>query len=80
MTEQNTVAATVPVAEIAPRRKFVFNGMGLADPDPNMTPDQVCAFHSQLRSELTNAVIKGPTRNADGVDEYKIEIKVGKFG
>jgi PRTRC genetic system protein C len=67
-------------APAVPRRKFVYNGMELDDPDPKMTPEKVCEFHALLRSELTNAVVKGPTRNADGVDEYKIELKVGKFG
>lgn len=66
--------------EVKPKRNFLFNGMELADPDPAMTPDKVCEFHSLLRTELTNAVVKGPTRNADGVDEYKFELKVGKFG
>ena len=84
MSEESTVYASTAIADSAaqavPRRKFVFNGMELDDPDPGMTPEKVCEFHSLLRSELTNAVVKGPTRNADGVDEYKIELKIGKFG
>lgn len=75
MTENATVAVAA-----APRRKFVFNGMELSDPDSNMTPDAVCQFHSLLRGELTNANIKGPKRNADGVDEYEFKVQVGKFG
>lgn len=65
---------------LKPKRKFIFNGMELLDPDPNMTPDKVREFHSLLRSELTNSSVKGPTRNSDGVDEYKFELNVGKFG
>ena len=42
-------------------RKFVFNGMQLADPDPKMTPQKVAEFHSLLHAELTNVTIKGPT-------------------
>ncbi len=64
----------------APKRKFIFNGMELADPDPNMTPDQVTVFHSALRTELTNATIKGPKRNADGIDEYEFKVNIGRFG
>ena len=38
-------------------RKFVFNGMQLADPDPKMTPQKVAEFHSLLHAELTNVTI-----------------------
>ena len=34
-------------------RKFVFNGMQLADPDPKMTPQKVAEFHSLLHAEDT---------------------------
>ena len=54
-------------------RKFVFNGMQLADPDPKMTPQKVAEFHSLLHAELTNVTIKGPTKTADGFDEYTDE-------
>ena len=37
-------------AEARPR-KFVFNGMQLADPDPGMTPQKVAEFHSLLHAE-----------------------------
>ena len=55
-------------------RKFVFNGMQLADPDPKMTPQKVAEFHS-----LTNVTIKGPTKTADGFDEYTFVQQVGTF-
>ena len=32
-------------------RKFVFNGMQLADPDPKMTPQKVAEFHSLLHDQ-----------------------------
>ena len=57
-------------------RKFVFNGMQLADPDPKMMPQKVAEFHSLLHAELTNVTIKGP---ADGFDEYKFIPQVGTF-
>ena len=47
-------------------RKFVFNGMQLADPD-------------LLHAELTNVTIKGPTKTADGFDEYTFVQQVGTF-
>lgn len=37
-------------AEARPR-KFVFNGMQLADPDPGITPQKVAEFHSLLHAE-----------------------------
>ena len=63
-----------------PKRRFVFNGMTLADPDPKMPPQKVAEFHSLLHSELTNATVKGPTKTADGYDEYTFKTNVGKFG
>ncbi len=60
-------------------RKFVFNGMQLADPDPKMTPQKVAEFHSLLHAELTNVTIKGPTKTADGFDEYTFVQQVGTF-
>lgn len=65
-------------AEAHPR-KFVFNGMLLADPDPKMTPQKVAEFHSLLHAELTNVTIKGPTKTADGFGEYKFIPQVGTF-
>jgi len=69
-----------PAAKAAVKRKFTFNGMELADPDPKMSPEKVCEFHSLLHTELTNATVKGPTKNAAGEDEYKFTVNVGKFG
>lgn len=60
-------------------RKFVFNGMQLADPDPKMMPQKVAEFHSLLHAELTNVTIKGPTKTEDGFDEYKFIPQVGTF-
>ena len=60
-------------------RKFVFNGMQLADPDPKMMPQKVAEFHSLLHAELTNVTIKGPTKTADGFDEYKFISQVRTF-
>ena len=61
------------------KRRFVFNGMVLDDPDPGMTPMKVAEFYSLLHAELTNVTVKGPTHTADGFDEYKFTAKVGTF-
>ena len=63
-----------------PKRRFVFNGMTLADPDPKMTPQKVAEFHSLLHAELTNVTVKGPVKTADGFDEYTFKTQVGHFG
>ncbi len=63
-----------------PKRRFPFNGMTLADPDPKMTPQKVAEFHSLLHAELTNATVKGPVKAADGVEEYTFKTQVGHFG
>jgi PRTRC genetic system protein C len=74
MTETNACSA------VKNHRKFIFNGMELNDPDPNMPPEKVGEFHSVLHGELTNSTLKGPTRDAQGVDVYEFKIKVGNFG
>ena len=61
------------------KRRFVFNGMVLDDPEPGMTPMKVAEFYSLLHAELTNVTVKGPTRTADGFDEYKFTAQVGTF-
>ena len=48
-------------------RKFVFNGMQLADPDPKMTPQKVAEFHSLLHAELTNRGV--PLAASRGTDQ-----------
>jgi hypothetical protein len=40
---------------------------------------KVAEFYSLLHAELTNVTVKGPTRTADGFDEYKFTAKVGTF-
>ena len=44
-----------------------------------MTPQKVAEFHSLLHVELTNVTIKGPTKTADGFDEYKFIPQIGTF-
>ena len=75
MPEHEVTLNTVPA-----KRRFVFNGMTLADPDPKMTPQKVAEFYSLLHSELTNVTVKGPVKTADGCDEYTFKAQVGQFG
>ena len=78
---ENEVKTTTENPNITlPKRRFVFNGMVLADPDPKMTPQKVAEFHSLLHAELTTATVKGPVKTADGFDEYTFKTQVGHFG
>lgn len=39
--------------------------ISLADPNPDMTPDQVLAFYSGTYPELNNATVNGPVYKGD---------------
>ena len=77
---EEKIPAVTAATEPVPKRRFLFNGMVLADPDPTMTPEIVAVFHSLLHTELTNVSVKGPTKAADGCDEYTFKTNVGHFG
>jgi len=78
---ENEVKTTTENPNTAlPKRRFLFNGMTLDDPDPKMTPQKVAEFHSLLHAELTNATVKGPMKTADGFDEYTFKTQIGHFG
>ncbi|USS42778.1 PRTRC system protein C [Burkholderia glumae] len=47
------------------QREFSYNGAKLADPAPNMTPNQIREFYSQTYPELTNAEVEGPVINGN---------------
>lgn len=38
-------------------REFRWRGQRLLDPDPEMSPEEVLAYHAQTYPELTNAVV-----------------------
>lgn len=59
------------ITEARPR-KFVFNGMQLADPDPKMMPQKVAEFHSLLHAELTNVTIKGSDEDCGRIRRIQI--------
>ena len=77
---EEKIPAVTAITDPVPKRRFLFNGMALADPDPTMTPERVAEFHSLLHTELTNVSVKGPTKAADGYDEYTFKTNVGHFG
>ena len=80
MAENKVKTTTENPNTTLPKRRFVFNGMVLADPDPKMAPQKVAEFHSLLHAELTNATVKGPVKTAAGFDEYTFKAQVGHFG
>ena len=46
-------------------RKFKYNGMELADPDPKMTPDKVRDLLSVSYPDLATATVEGPAKEGD---------------
>jgi PRTRC genetic system protein C len=60
-------------------RKFKYNGMDLADPNPSMTPEKVCKVYASQFPELNNAAVEGPvTKNGESV--YTFARAVGAKG
>lgn len=61
------------------QRIFEFNGTRLADPDEDLTPDQVRQVYSGSNPALTNATIEGPEVK-DGIRVYKFVAAVRTKG
>lgn len=51
----------------------------LADPNPDLTPEEVMKFHSSKYPELTNAKVEGP-KVANNSATYTFTTKAGKLG
>lgn len=51
----------------------------LADPNPNMSPQEVVKFYSSEYPELTNAKIEGPNVVKDQAT-YTLSTKAGQLG
>lgn len=51
----------------------------LADPNPELAPDEVMKFYAGTHPELTNGIIEGPTVVGDKA-KYSITTKAGKLG
>lgn len=60
-------------------RKFLYNGMELADPDASLTPEQVRDIYAIQHAELTTATISGPENQ--GEDKiFKFQRAIGAKG
>ncbi|MGH7468716.1 MAG: PRTRC system protein C [Longimicrobiales bacterium] len=46
-------------------RKFIYHGMELVDPDPQMSVEQVRDLHSVTHPELANASVTGPRKSGE---------------
>ncbi len=60
-------------------RKFIFDGIVLADPNPDMSPEDVMDFYSSTYPALNNAVVIGPVTKESEV-EYEFQKVVGTKG
>lgn len=60
-------------------REFKYNGVKLADPNPQLGPEQVKEFYASQYPELLNALVEGPvTKN--GVAAYSFTRAAGVKG
>lgn len=64
---------------VAVKRIFVFNGITLQDPDPNMSVNRVQDFWSGTHPALVNAVVEGPVTTG-GKQKYEFRIARGDKG
>jgi len=60
-------------------REFVFNGVKLPDPGPNLTVEEVRSMYVNAYPELATATVEGP-KTIDGVLEYTFVRAVGVKG
>lgn len=60
-------------------RVFKYNGITMADPASEKTPDQVKAFFAPMYPELLNSVIEGPSTK-NGTSTYTFTRAVGSKG
>jgi len=51
----------------------------LHDPDPNISPDMVMSYYSNMYPELTTATVHGPVIRED-VTEYEFKTTIGTKG
>jgi len=60
-------------------RKFKYNSIDLADPNPALGPDQVREFYASHYPELNNAVVEGPVTK-DAVATFTFARAAGAKG
>jgi len=65
----------------AVRREFSYAGMTLADPDPGLSPAEVCAFYAGSFGELTTAQVNddGVTRGSSDAAGGEGDVSVHRF-
>jgi len=57
------------------KRVFKHGGRTLSDPDPNMSPEEVMNFYSNMYPELTTSNVHGPQIvNDEAVYEFKTTV------
>lgn len=61
------------------KRVFKYSSLELKDPDPNMTPESVMSFYSNVYPELTQGVVEGPEMDGDTM-KYEFRKAVGTKG
>lgn len=60
-------------------REFKYGELELPDPNPQLTPEQVCEFYAGTYPELNNASVDGPvTRGSRQI--YTLEVSYGSKG
>lgn len=60
-------------------RVFIHGNITLADPDSNMTPEEVMKFYANTYPELTTSNVHGPEVSGDKA-VYKFKTVVGTKG
>ena len=61
------------------KRKFMFEGNELSDPNPDMAPEDVLSFYANTYPEMTSGSVQGPEMKDDHV-LYTLSGKVGTKG
>ena len=61
------------------RFKKVTEYITLLDPDPNISPDMVMGYYSNMYPELTTATVHGPVITED-MAEYEFKTTIGTKG
>lgn len=61
-------------------RRFKYNGVSLADLDPDLAPERIKSLYAPAYPELETAIVDGPTDGGDGVLTYEFRRAVGTKG
>jgi PRTRC genetic system protein C len=69
----------MPVQTRPLERSFSYNGLTLADPSPDLTPEQVRDVYAASYPEITTAAIEGPEASGDTV-HFKFTRVIGTKG